>query len=61
MENQTINLDEVRANAAMNAMNAILSSSIMTFVLEFIFKKQVAKIAVKYADELVEELSKPYR
>lgn len=57
MENN-INWEEVRINAAINIMNAILSSSLMTFILEFIFKKQVSYIAVNYADKLVEELKK---
>ena len=39
-------------------MNAILSSSVMTFVLQFIFKKQLADLAVEYADKLIEELKK---
>ena len=39
-------------------MNAILSSSIMVFIFQFIFKRQVADIAVEYADKLIEELKK---
>jgi hypothetical protein len=59
MENkEDINWNEVRINASINIMNAILSSSIMVFVLQFIFKKQIADIAVEYADKLVEELKK---
>lgn len=53
-----INWEQVRIDAAINIMNAILSSSIMTFVIQFIFKKQVSDIAVEYADKLVEELKK---
>ena len=53
-----IDWNQVRIDAAMNVMNAILSSSIMAFVLQFLFKKQISDIAVKYADELVEELKK---
>ena len=53
-----IDWNQVRVDAAMNVMNAILSSSIMAFVLQFLFKKQISDIAVKYADELVEELKK---
>lgn len=53
-----VDWNEVRINAAMNVMNAILSSSIMMFVFQFIFKKEIADIAVKYADKLVEELKK---
>jgi hypothetical protein len=56
--NDSINWEQVRANAAINIMNAILSSSIMMFIFQFIFKRQVADIAVEYADKLVEELKK---
>ena len=55
---EQINWNEVRINASINIMNAILSSSIMTFLLQFIFKKQIADIAVGYADKLIEELKK---
>ena len=58
MNNSTINWEEVRINAAINIMNAILSSSIMVFIFQFIFKRQVADIAVEYADKLIEELKK---
>ena len=58
MENSTVNWEEVRINASINIMNAILSSSIMVFIFQFIFKRQVADIAVEYADKLVEELKK---
>ena len=58
MENSTVNWEEVRINAAINIMNAILSSSIMVFIFQFIFKKQIADIAVEYADKLVEELKR---
>ena len=58
MDNSTINWEEVRINASINIMNAILSSSIMVFIVQFIFKKQIADIAVGYADKLVEELRK---
>ena len=58
MDNSTINWEEVRINASINIMNAILSSSIMVFIFQFIFKRQVADIAVEYADKLVEELRK---
>ena len=30
----------------------------MMFIFQFIFKKKIADIAVKYADKLVEELKK---
>ena len=53
-----INWEQVRIDAAINIMNAILSSSIMTLIIQFIFKKQVSDIAVEYADKLVEELRK---
>lgn len=58
MDNSTVNWEEVRINASINIMNAILSSSIMVFIFQFIFKRQVADIAVEYADRLVEELKK---
>ena len=56
--NDSINWEQVRVNAAINIMNAILSSSIMMFIFQFIFKRQVADIAVEYANKLVEELKK---
>lgn len=55
---ETINWNQVRVDAAINIMNAILSSSIMVLIVQFIFKKQVSDIAVEYADKLVEELKK---
>ena len=58
MDKSTVNWEEVRINASINVMNAILSSSIMVFILQFIFKKQISDIAVKYADKLIEELKK---
>ena len=58
MENSTVNWEEVRINASINIMNAILSSSIMVFIFQFIFKRQVEDIAVEYADKLIEELKK---
>lgn len=58
MNANSINWEQVRIDAAINIMNAILSSSIMTLVIQFIFKKQVSDIAVEYADKLVEELRK---
>lgn len=58
MENNDINWQQVRVDAAINIMNAILSSSMMTFILQFIFKKELSDIAAKYADKLVEELKK---
>ena len=57
-KNDSINWQQVRVNAAINVMNAILSSSIMVFLFQFVFKKQVADVAVSYADKLVEELRK---
>ena len=56
--NNDINWTQVRIDASINIMNAILSSSIMVFIFQFIFKKQIADIAVEYADKLVEELKK---
>ena len=58
MDNSDINWQQVRIDASINIMNAILSSSIMMFIFQFIFKKEIADIAVKYADKLVEELKK---
>jgi hypothetical protein len=60
MVNNTNNIDwnRVRIDASINIMNAILSSSIMVFIFQFIFKKQIADIAVEYADKLIEELKK---
>ena len=58
MTNSTVNWEEVRINASINIMNAILSSSIMVFIFQFVFKRQVADIAVEYADKLIEELKK---
>jgi len=58
VKNSNINWERVRIDAAINVMNAILSSSIMAFVFQFIFKKQIADIAVGYADKLIEELRK---
>jgi len=56
MEN--IDWNQVRIDASINIMNAILSSSIMVFIFQFIFKRQIADIAVSYADKLIEELKK---
>jgi len=53
-----VDWEQVRADAAINVMNAILSSSIMVFIFQFIFKKEIADIAVVYANKLVEELKK---
>ena len=56
--NGKINWEQVRIDASINIMNAILSSSIMVFIFQFIFKKQISDIAVNYADKLIEELKK---
>ena len=53
-----IDWQQVRIDAAINVINSILSNSIMVFIFQFIFKKQLADIAVEYADKLVEELKK---
>jgi hypothetical protein len=53
-----IDWQQVRINAAINVMNSILSSSILLFIFQFVFKRQVADIAVEYADKLIEELKK---
>ena len=58
MNNNSINWEQVRIDASINIMNAILSSSVMVFIFQFIFKKQIADIAVEYADKLIEELKK---
>jgi len=58
MNNSEINWEQVRIDASINIMNAILSSSIMVFIFQFIFKRQIADIAVSYADKLIEELKK---
>jgi hypothetical protein len=58
MRNSDINWEQVRIDASINIMNAILSSSIMVFIFQFIFKKQISDIAVSYADKLIEELKK---
>ena len=59
MENKsTVDWAQVRVDASINIMNAILSSSIMVFILQILFKKQISDIAVGYADKLVEELTK---
>lgn len=56
--NNNINWNQVRIDASINIMNAILSNSIMVFIFQFIFKKQISDIAVSYADKLIEELKK---
>mgnify|MGYP006908844751 CR=1 FL=1 len=53
-----VNWQQVQADAAINAMNALLSNSFILFILQFIFKKEVADLAVSYADNLVKELKK---
>ena len=58
MNNTDIDWNQVRIDASINIMNAILSSSIMVFIFQFIFKRQIADIAVSYADKLIEELKK---
>ena len=58
MDKENINWTQVRIDASINIMNAILSNSIMVFIFQFIFKRQIADIAVSYADKLIEELKK---
>ena len=53
IDDTRINWEQARVDAAINIMNAILSSSVMTFVLQFIFKRQLADLAVDYADKLI--------
>ena len=55
---EDINWQQVRIDASINIMNAILSNSIMVFIFQFIFKRQISDIAVSYADKLIEELKK---
>jgi hypothetical protein len=57
-EDNNINWEQIRIDASINIMNAILSSSIMVFIFQFIFKRQIADIAVSYANKLIEELKK---
>lgn len=57
-KNNSIDWEQVRIDAAINAMNSILTGSLRLLLFQFIFKKEVAEIAVKYADKLVEELKK---
>ena len=54
----TIDWNQVRIDASINIMNAILSSSIMMFIFQYIFKREISDIAVSYADKLIEELKK---
>lgn len=54
----TIDWNQIRVDASINIMNAILSSSIMVFIFQFIFKRQISDIAVSYADKLIEESKK---
>ena len=58
MNKGDIDWNHVRIDASINIMNAILSSSIMVFIFQFIFKRQISDIAVSYADKLIEELKK---
>ena len=53
-----INWQQVRIDASINIMNAILSSSIMVLIFQYIFKREIADIAVSYPDKLIEELKK---
>ena len=53
-----LNYEEIRVNAAMSVMNAILSSSLMFLIVQFIMKKEIADVCIKYADALIEELKK---
>ena len=58
MDKENINWQQVRIDASINIMNAILSSSIMMFIFQYIFKREISDIAVSYADKLIEELKK---
>ena len=55
-----VDYEQVRINAAVNALNGLLTSSFKIFVLELIFRKEIAKVAVQYADSLVAELQRTY-
>ena len=56
--NGMIDYEQVRVDAAVNALNALLSSSFMSFILQYVFRRELSDIAVKHADKLVEELKK---
>ena len=59
IKKSVVNWHQRRIDAAINVMNTVLSSSIMVFIFQFIFKRQIADIAaVSYADKLIEELKK---
>ena len=58
MDKENINWQQVRIDASINIINAILSSSIMMFIFQYIFKREISDIAVIYADKLIEELKK---
>lgn len=60
MDKDTIDWGQVRIDAAINVMNAIMSSSVMMFILQYVFKKQVADIAIRQADQLVSELKRTH-
>lgn len=53
-----IDWEQVRVDAAVNALNALLSSSVVAFILQYIFRRELSDIAVRHADKLVEELKK---
>ena len=53
-----VDWEQVRIDAAINTLNALLSSSVMAFILQYIFRRELSDIAVKHADKLVEELKK---
>lgn len=53
-----VDYNQVRVDAAVNALNGLLTSSVKIFVLEFLFRKEIAKVAIKYADDLVDELQR---
>ena len=53
-----VDYNQVRVDAAVNALNGLLTSSFKIFILEFLFRKEIAKVAIKYADDLVDELQR---
>ena len=53
-----INFEEVRANAAISFMSALLENTTHNVIEEPAIAKTYASVAVKYADALIEELYK---
>ena len=53
-----INVEEVRVNAAISFMSALLENTTHNVLEEPAIAKTYAGVAVKYADALIEELHK---